>query len=60
MNFGNIIEADFITKYKDKVNVLDLQQYQNSSNWPVNFIEAIKKSELEFDITIISYMQEIK
>lgn len=59
MNFGNIIEADFITKYKDKVNVLDLQQYQNSSSWPVDFIEAIKKSELEFDITIISYMQEI-
>ena len=59
MNFGNIIETNFITKYKDKINVLDLQQYQNNPNWPINFIEAIKKSELEFNITIVSYMQEI-
>lgn len=59
IEFGNIIEADFASKYKDKVNVLDFQQYQDSSDWPISFIEAIKKSEVEFDITIISYMQEI-
>lgn len=59
IEFGNIIEADFASKYKDKVNVLDFQQYQDSSDWPISFIEAIKKSEVDFDITIVSYMQEI-
>ena len=59
IEFGNIIEANFASKYKDKVNILDFQQYQNNSDWPINFIEAIKKSELQFDITIVSYMQEI-
>lgn len=59
IEFGNIIEANFASKYKDNVNILDFQQYQNNSDWPVDFIEAIKKSELQFDITIVSYMQEI-
>lgn len=59
IEFGNIIEADFASKYKEKVNVLDFQQYQNNSDWPISFIEAIKKSELTFDITIVPYMQEI-
>lgn len=59
IEFGNIIEANFASKYKDKVNILDFQQFQKTSDWPINFIEAIKKSEVEFDITIISYIQEI-
>ena len=59
IEFGNIIEADFASKYKDKINVLDFQEYQDKSDWPISFIEAIKKSELDFDITIVSYMQEI-
>lgn len=59
IEFGNIIEADFASKYKEKVNILDFQQYQKNSDWPISFIEDIKKSELEFDITIVSYMQEI-
>ena len=59
IEFGNIIEADFASKYKDKVNILSFDQYLNNPDWPISFIEAIKKSEIEYDITIVSYMQEI-
>lgn len=59
IEFGDIIEANFVSKYKNHINILEFQEYQNKSDWPISFIETIKRSELEFDITIISYMQEI-
>lgn len=55
-NIENLIE-----KYKDKIIYIQEEEFKGNSltGWPINYIEAIKKSSIENNLTIIDYNKEI-
>lgn len=61
--FRKVGKTYLANKYKDRVNDLDSDKYISSDNtedgWPINYIEAIKQSEINFDLTLIPYMTDV-
>lgn len=61
--FRKIGKTYLADKYNDKVNDLLPDEYMNSNNnqdgWPINYIEAIKQSELDYVITLIPYITDV-
>lgn len=55
----NINIKELCEKYKDKVQFLSVKDYSNKPNWIISFIEGIKKSNLQYDVTIISYHADV-
>lgn len=61
--FRKVGKTYLANKYKDRVNDLDSDKYISSDHtedgWPINYIEAIKQSEINFDLTLIPYMTDV-
>lgn len=59
VGFDKIGKTKLASKYKDKVKEINYTEYKENKDWPINYIEAIKKSILQYDITIIPYLEEV-
>lgn len=57
--FENLNQKELCDKYNDKINYLSASTFKDNANWIITYIEAIKKSMLEYDLTIISYSQDV-
>ena len=59
VGFDKIGKTTLASKYSDKVIEVDFDNYKEQAEWPINYIEAIKKSILEYEITIIPYLEDV-
>lgn len=63
IGFRKIGKTTLAEKYPKKVNDLDpsiyLEEGSGENGWPINYIEAIKKSCTEYQITLIPYIPAV-
>lgn len=59
VGFDKIGKTTLASKYSDKIQEVDFKDYKEKQEWPINYIEAIKKSILEYEITIIPYLEDV-
>lgn len=59
IGFDKIGKTTLASKYSDKIQEVDFKEYKEKQEWPINYIEAIKKSILEYEITIIPYLEDV-
>lgn len=59
VGFDKIGKTTLASKYSDKIREVDFKEYKDKQEWPINYIEAIKKSILEYEITIIPYLEDV-
>lgn len=65
IGFEKIGKTYLADKYSSKVKELNEKDYKlnleglDNSEWPINFIEAIKTSEANYDVTLISFVPEV-
>lgn len=59
VGFDKIGKSYLTSKYSDKINEVDFKEYKEDNQWPINYIEAIKKSIINYEITIIPYMEDV-
>lgn len=59
VGFDKIGKTYLTSKYSDKINEVDFIEYKNNDQWPINYIEAIKKSIVNYEITIIPYLEDV-
>lgn len=59
VGFDKIGKTTLASKYSDKIQEVDFKEYKDKQEWPINYIEAIKKSILEYEITIIPYLEDV-
>lgn len=59
VGFDKIGKTYLTSKYSDKINEVDFIEYKENNEWPINYIEAIKKSMINYEITIIPYLEDV-
>lgn len=61
--FSKVGKTYLANKYLDKVNDLDASKFiklnSDENGWPINYIEAIKQSDVDFEVTLIPYITDV-